>query len=85
MESAQVGCVQTEPLPLLFSPPPPLPWCGEVEAVQKGPVHMEPSPPMEPVQVTPVQMEPSPLPPPEPAQVGSVQIEPPPPPPRGGC
>ena len=81
MESAQVGCVQTEPRPPP-SPPPPAPvGCGEVEVVQKGPVPMEPSPAMEPVQVTPVQMEPSPpLPPPpsEPAQVGSVQVEPPP-------
>lgn len=87
MESAQVGCVQTEPLPPPSPPPPPPMVCGEVEAVQKGPVHMEPSPPMEPVQVTPVQMEPSPPlppPPPEPAQVGSVQIEPPPPPPPVG-
>lgn len=81
MESAQVGCVQTEPRPPP-SPPPPAPvGCGEVEVVQKGPVPMEPSPAMEPVQVTPVQMEPSPPlppPPPEPAQVGSVQVEPPP-------
>ena len=81
MESAQVGCVQTEPRPPP-SPPPPAPMgCGEVEVVQKGPVPMEPSPAMEPVQVTPVQMEPSPPlppPPPEPAQVGSVQVEPPP-------
>ena len=81
MESAQVGCVQTEPRPPP-SPPPPAPvGCGEVEVFQKGPVPMEPSPAMEPVQVTPVQMEPSPpLPPPpsEPAQVGSVQVEPPP-------
>ncbi|XP_055290222.1 RE1-silencing transcription factor-like isoform X1 [Moschus berezovskii] len=85
MESAQVGCVQMEPLPP--PSPPPTVGCVEIEVVQKGPVHVEPSPPMEPVQVTPVQMEPSPPlppPPPEPAQVGSVQIEPPPPPPPGG-
>ena len=76
MESAQVGCVQTEPRPPP-SPPPPAPvGCGEVEVVQKGPVPMEPSPAMEPVQMEP--SPPLPPPPPEPAQVGSVQVEPPP-------
>nr|XP_020729529.1 RE1-silencing transcription factor-like [Odocoileus virginianus texanus]XP_020729531.1 RE1-silencing transcription factor-like [Odocoileus virginianus texanus] len=95
MESAQVGCVQTEPPPPPPpSPPPPPPVGGvEVEVVQKGPVQMEPSPPLGPVQVTPVQMEPPPpleavqvtpvqmeLPPPlEAVQVTPVQMEPPPP------
>ncbi|XP_043303916.1 RE1-silencing transcription factor-like isoform X1 [Cervus canadensis] len=77
MESAQVGCVQTEPPPPPPPSPPPPVGGVEVEVVQKGPVQMEPPPPMEPVQATPVQME---LPPPlEPVQVTPVQMEPPPP------
>ncbi|XP_065770048.1 RE1-silencing transcription factor-like isoform X2 [Muntiacus reevesi] len=77
MESAQVGCVQTEPPPPPPPSPPPPVRGVEVEVVQKGPVQMEPSPPLEPVQATPVQMEPPP--PMEPVQVTPVQMEPPPP------
>ncbi|KAF4013005.1 hypothetical protein G4228_004608 [Cervus hanglu yarkandensis] len=77
MESAQVGCVQTEPPPPPPPSPPPPVGGVEVEVVQKGPVQMEPPPPMEPVQATPVQMEPPP--PLEPVQVTPVQMEPPPP------
>ncbi|XP_043303733.1 RE1-silencing transcription factor-like isoform X1 [Cervus canadensis] len=77
MESAQVGCVQTEPPPPPPPSPPPPVGGVEVEVVQKGPVQMEPPPPMEPVQATPVQMEPPP--PLEPVQATPVQMEPPPP------